>query len=202
MMNRGYNRKTTPKVVNGKVQKKDNHSITARERYVVDRKRPYEDYKHVITKKEIHDFIELIPDWEKIGEGIEAVILDEGGDGFYGLYSHYHHENTGVVWLSAWPKEMWVEFDEEYFQEHKWCFELFGVVFEKRKGDWFCYFTEKQAKAFMLLHIFLHELGHHVDKLRSKNQNAMLGGEEFAEKYANEKFNEIWPLYVKKFGEP
>lgn len=189
-------------MVNGKVQKKDNHAYTSREKYIVDRKRPYEGYKHVLTKREIHDFIELIPDWEEIGKGIQEVILDEGGDGFDGLYSHYYHEKTAIIWLSAWPKEMWVEFDEDYFLEHKWCFELFGVVFEKQKKYWFCYFTEKQAKAFMLLHIFLHELGHHVDKMRSKNQRVVLSGEQFAEKYANEKFKEIWPLYVKKFGEP
>lgn len=54
----------------------------------------------------------------------------------------------------------------------------------------------------MLMHIFLHELGHHVDRLRSKKQNVMLGGEEFAEKYANERFTEIWPSYVKRFGTP
>ncbi len=34
-MNRKYNSKTTPKVVDGKVQKKDNHAITAREGYTV-----------------------------------------------------------------------------------------------------------------------------------------------------------------------
>jgi len=201
-MNRRFSRRTTPRVVNGKVQKKDNHSITAREKYVVDRVRPYTGFKHVINKKEVHDFIELIPDWDEIGVGIESIILDEGGDGFDGLYRHFTHENTGVIYLSAWPREMWVEFNEEYFQEHKWLFEIFGVTFEEKQDNWCCFFTEKQAKAFMLLHIFLHELGHHVDKLRSKKQNDMRGGEEFAEKYAIDKFSEIWPLYVNVFGEP
>lgn len=201
-MNRRYNNKTTPKVVDGKVQKKYNHAITAREGYTVDRKRPYKGFKHVITKKEIHDFIELIPDWEKLGIGIEAIILDEGGDNFDGLYCHYEYEKTGIIWLSAWPKEMWVDFNDEYFKEHQWHFDTIGLVYEKNKDEWTCHFTEKQAKAFMLTHIFLHELGHHVDKLRSKKQNIMVGGEEYAEKFANDKFNEIWPSYVQRFGQP
>jgi hypothetical protein len=54
----------------------------------------------------------------------------------------------------------------------------------------------------MLLHVFLHELGHHIDKLRSKKQNLMKGGEGFAENYANQTFKDIWPAYVDKFGRP
>jgi len=201
-MNIRINRKTTPKVKMGVIQKKNNHAITAREGYVVDRVRPYKGFKHVITKKEIHDFIDLIPDWETIGVGIESIILDEGGDDFDGLYRHYVRENTGVIWLSAWPREMWVEFEKSYFSEHKWHLDILGVVYEQQKEDWMCYFTEKQAKAFMLMHIFLHELGHHVDYFRGRDQNLKFDGEEFAENFANERFNEIWPAYVRRFGQP
>ena len=154
-----YSRKTAPKVKDGKVQKKNNHSFTALQGYIVDRVRPYKGFKHVIKKKEVHDFISLIDDWTEIGQGISKIILDEGGDGFDGLYTHYFHEKTGIIWLSAWPEEMWVDFKEAYFSEHKWLFELFGVVYQKKNDEWHCYFTESQAKAFMLLHIFLHELG-------------------------------------------
>ncbi len=71
-MNRGYNRKTAPKVKDGAVQKKNNHAIKARERYVVDRERPDKGFKHVISKRDIHHFVELIPDWGVISEGIES----------------------------------------------------------------------------------------------------------------------------------
>lgn len=100
--------------------------------------------------------------------------------------------------MSAWPEELWGDFEEEYFQEHRWHFDLFGVVYEKQKKEWACYFTEGQARAFMLLHIFLHELGHHVDKLRSKNKNEIFGGEE----YANKLCKQMWPQYVSRFGQP
>jgi len=198
-MKRNYNRKTTPKVKDGTVIKKNNHAITALQGYVVDRERPDKGYKHVIKKKEIHDFIEIIPNWDEISLGIESIVLDSGDNSFDGLYRHFSHENTGIIWLSAWPEKLWVNFDNEYFTEHKWHFDSIGLKYEKENEEWICYFTEFQAKTFMLMHIFLHEMGHHVDKLRSKNKNQMLGGEEFAENFANKMFEEIWPIYSIKF---
>ena len=130
MKQRGNN-KTTPKVKNGKVQKKNNHAFTAMEGYVVDRERPCRGFKHVISKKDIHDFIDLIPDWPDIGVGIESIVLDVGGDDFDGLYEHFHHENTGTIWLSAWPQALWVEFENDYFHEHKWHLDTIGVVYEQ-----------------------------------------------------------------------
>ncbi len=128
--------------------------------------------------------------------------MDAGDEFIDGLYRHYGYEGTGIIWLSAWAESMWVEFNDDYFKEHQWHFDALGVHYEKNVEAWCCHFTESQAKAFLLLHIFLHELGHHVDKLRSKNQNIMRGGEEFAESYANQTFKEIWPLYLEKFGQP
>ena len=196
----GYNRKTSPKVVGGLVQRKNNHTRTARMGYVVDRRRAGKGYRHILKKKDIHDFTDLIPDWPVISEGIESIILDSGDEFVDGVYRHYSREGTGIVWLSAWPESMWVEFSAEYFHEHRWFFDKLGIAYEKKGEDWCCYFTESQARAFMLLHVFLHELGHHVDKLRSRKQNEMRGGEAFAEDYANKTFEEIWPAYISKFG--
>ena len=195
-------RKTAPKVKGGTVQKKNNHAITAREKYFVDRKRPDNGYKHVISKRDIHDFVEMIPNWNEVSRGIESIILDSGNDSFDGMYQHYNYENTGVIWLSAWPEGLWVDFDKDYFEEHRWHLDMLGVECEEREQDWYCHFSSTQAKAFMLMHIFLHELGHHVDKLRSRNQQVMKGGAEFAEKYANDLFKEIWASYVNHFGQP
>lgn len=50
--------------------------MTAREKYVVDRERPDKGFKHVISKRNIHDFVELIPSWDEIAIGIESIILD------------------------------------------------------------------------------------------------------------------------------
>ncbi|MCG8426998.1 MAG: hypothetical protein MI754_06550 [Chromatiales bacterium] len=189
-------------MIGGLTQRKNNHLKTAREGYVVDRVRPDKGYKHVITKKDIHDFTDLIPDWDDISIGIKSVILDAGSSAFDGLYRHFSYEGTGIIWLSAWPEALWTEFTDDYFSEHQWHFDRLGVVYEKRGDDWLCHFTKSQAKAFMLLHIFLHELGHHIDKLRSRKQNVMRGGETFAEQYANTMFTELWAAYVGKFDQP
>ncbi len=197
-----YNRKTSPKVIGGQVLRKNNHRPTAREGYVVDRIRASKGFKHVLTKKDVHDFTDLIPEWDIASLGIESIVLDSGDGYADGYYKHYNREDTGIIWLSAWPKELWLECNREYFDDHKWHFDKLGVTYQDNEEDVICYFTNSTAKAFMLMHVFLHELGHHVDKLRSKNQNIMRGGEEFAENFANEKFDDIWPKYISKFGSP
>jgi len=203
-----YNRKTSPKVIGGHVQRKNNHTRTACLGYVVVRVRPDKGYRHVVSKKDIHDFTDLIPDWINICEGSESIILDSGDLDYDGLYSHYRQDDTGTIWLSAWQKDLWVEFSNDYYQEHRWLIKIFGVVSDRKievgkeqeSVYWLCYFSESQAKAFVLMHIFLHELGHHVDKFRSKKRNS--SGEEFAENYADRRFHEIWPAYIDWFGDP
>jgi len=201
-MTQGYNRKTSPKVIGGQVQRKNNHTKTARLGYVVDRKPAGKGYRHVLKKKDIHDFTDIIPSWRSVCNGIESIILDAGDEFYDGLYRHYSYEGTGIIWLSAWTDKMWIDLNNDYFVEHQWHFDKLGVAYERKSDEWCCHFTESQAKAFMLLHIFLHELGHHVDKLQSKNQNVIKGGEVFAENYANKLFDEIWPAYIEKFGKP
>lgn len=201
-----YNRKTSPKVIGGHVQRKNNHTRTARLGFVVDRVRPDRGYRHVVSKKDIHDFVNLIPDWSCISEGLDSIILDSGDYDYDGLYSHYRQDDTGTIWLSAWQEELWVELNNNYFNEHQWLLKILGVVTEKKVDAenedvyWLCYFSEAQAKAFMLMHIFLHELGHHVGKFRSKKRNS--SGEVFAENYANRRFHQLWPAYIDWFGSP
>jgi len=201
-----YNRKTSPKVIGGHVQRKNNHVRTARLGYVVDRVRPDKGYRHVISKKDIHEFTDLIPDWSDISEGLESIILDSGDYDYDGLYSHHRQEDTATIWLSAWEKDLWIEINDYYFQEHHWLIRVLGVVTEKKVRSeeegtyWLCYFSESQAKAYMLMHVFLHELGHHIGKFRSKKRNP--SGEVFAENYANRRFHEIWPAYIEWFGNP
>ncbi len=197
-----YNRKTSPKVIGGLVQRKNNHVPTAQRGYVVDRKRPGNGYRHVLKKKDIHDFTDILPDWGAVSEGIEAVVLDAGNEFYEGLYKHYSREGTGVIWLTAWPKDPWLYIDPAYFNAHRLHYDKLNVIYERSGTDWSCHFTDAQAKGFLLLHIFLHEFGHHVDRLRSRKKDRTAGGDDFAEAYANRMFEEVWPAYVEKFGEP
>ncbi len=52
-MAQGYNRKTSPKVIGSLVQRKNSHSKTARNGYVVDRKRAGKGYRHILKKAEV-----------------------------------------------------------------------------------------------------------------------------------------------------
>lgn len=217
-----YNRKTSPKVIGGHVQRKNNHTKTARRGYVLDRERPSRGYVHVLSKKDIHNFVEIIPDWATISDGIETIFLAREDDYTDAYYRHYQNDGTGVISLCAWPKSLWIEHSDQYYQQHSWIFKVLGVHVERTVTErnveaqvstdeseippalvdtiWTCYFTERQAKAYMLMHVFLHELGHHVDKLRSKKHDIMVGGERFAENYANRRFHELWPSYINQFG--
>ena len=62
-------------------------------------------------------------------------------------------------------------------------------------------FTEAQARAFMLLHIFMHELGHHYDRIHQKHLGSSKG-EDYAERFATSRFEQLFPAYVRVFGHP
>jgi len=63
-----------------------------------------------------------------------------------------------------------------------------------------CKFTEEQAKAAQLLGTFLHELGHHVDRMGSRSQIEPGNGEPFAERFNREIAEQIWPAYTRVFN--
>lgn len=103
---RQINRKTTPKVVGGRVQKKNNPEWTANyydtppPSLVIDRHRPGKGYRHVLMQRDIETFIGLLPDWSELSRGLNAVVLSPGSeyrDGYYG---------RGVVHVCAWKSDM------------------------------------------------------------------------------------------------
>jgi hypothetical protein len=194
-----YNRRTNLRVKGGKVQKKNNHQLTAKKGFVVDREPPKRGFTHVVTKRDILEFVELIPDWRNLLYGIERVRLYAGSDRWDGLYRHFDKEGTGCIWLSAWPRELTQEIATSYFNEHRSIFERIELRYEKRKDCVFCWFDEAKAKAFILVHVFLHELGHHLDSMK---RDFCASGEPYAEHFAKRLEDEVWLKYVQKFGKP
>jgi hypothetical protein len=53
----------------------------------------------------------------------------------------------------------------------------------------------------MLLHVFMHELGHHFDKIHQKHIGSTKG-EDYAERFATNRFAQLFPAYVCVFGNP
>jgi len=193
------NRKVTPKVVDGDVQKKDRHdpspSIWTSNSFLFERERPGKGYRHILSKADVLAFVEIIPDWDRYSRGLKGVRLVAKDRGIDGLYFH-----AGVICIPAWERSMWRFVEDRFFKEHRDLYDRLGVPYERGKDGWTLKFTEDSARAYQLLHIFLHELGHHCDRMSTRTLNAPARGEHFAESWANELERRIWDDYQEVFG--
>lgn len=195
------NRKTTPKVAGGHVLRKNNHSLTPnywntfQSEVQIDEEKPGKGYKHFLKKRDILKFIKIIPNWEIYAESLDAIVLENGNSDYDGIYN-----NNGVICISAWEKDKDVLVNEIYFEEHKALLDRLGVKYSKRKNGFFCEFNEEQIKAYQLLHILLHELGHHFDRIKTKSKFSSSRGEDFAENFAFENEARMWKKYQNEFN--
>ncbi len=200
-MNR-LDRKSTPKVVAGKVQKKNNwhesanYYNTASPLPEITRKRAGKGYRHLLRQKDIYDFIEILPDWSELSRGLNAIVLAPGEWDTFG----YHV--PGVVHICAWDKDLWITMTGEGFEKERDICERLGVPFEQEEGNIVCKFTESTARAHQLLATLLHELGHHHDRMNTKSKIRASRGEGYAESYAMEYADQIWEKYIDTFGLP
>jgi hypothetical protein len=199
-----FNRRTAPKVRDGVVQRKNRHTSTTTQGYVVDRESPRRGFRHVVTKGDIHQFVGLVPDWPALSEGLELILLSRGDAGEWadGYYRHFHREKTALIAINAWEGDLWTFWELGYFEAHHHVLRAIGVVATEEKAGYRCHFSESQAKAFLLLHVFMHELGHHHDRMRWKQKNLCRGGEVYAEEFANERFAVMLSKYIDVFGNP
>jgi hypothetical protein len=210
-MHANGNRRTAMKVRDGRVQKKNRHTFTGTLGCVIDRESPGRGFRHVLTKEDLRAFIELFPDWERVSTRLERIVLASCAADWDGLYEFYHREKTGGIFLHAWPEELWIEVSPPYYFDHEAIFARLGVSatipWAKEgerivKGHVTCRFTEAQAQAFMLLHVFVHELGHHYFRLQQKHHSSGGSGEAYAEKFATSRWEQLYPKYVDVFGDP
>src|SRR5262249_46327682 len=153
------NRKTTPKVISGKVQRKNNWTLTAEYQGaaqtmpVVDRRRAGHGYKHLLTQQHLTTFIGLLPDWDELAIGLNTVVLAPGERGTDGWHA------PGTIAICAWERELWHPATIEFCREHADLLDRLGVASEAIKGGRLLQWTQDQATAYQLLHVFLHELG-------------------------------------------
>jgi len=195
------NRKTSPGVKNGKVQKKHNHKVTPTVRNtkasypMVAKEKPGEGHKHFLTKKDILEFIDLLPDWEILSEGLKTIVLS---------MAYYNADalctECGIIEICSWPREKWIKCSKIYYDDHKDLFCKLNVECVKDAKNYLCKFDTNQIKAFQLLHLLLHELGHHHDRMTTKKRKHSSRGEHFAEEYARKYEAQIWNDYLKRFN--
>ena len=196
---RQINRNSTPKVTDGKVQKKNNPEWTASyydtppPTLVIDRQRPGKGYRHVLMQRDIETFIGLLPEWAELSRGLNAIVLAPGERTTNGW-----HE-PGVVHVCAWETDLWVDYAVSHYDDHKALFDRLGVPTHPIENGVMCEFSEAQARAFQLLHILLHELGHHHDRMTTKSKARASRGEPYAEAYALRHEAVIWGRYQEAF---
>ncbi len=201
MKKNSINRKSAPKVAGGQVLRKNNHKLTpnywntTQKEIQIDTEKPGKGFKHFLKKRDIRNFIEIIPNWGIYSQDLDAILLESGNSSHDGVYYY-----SGVICISAWPKDKDVELNKNYFKEHKPLLKRLGVQSTERKEFFFCEFNEDQIKAFQLLHIFLHELGHHYDRIKTKSKHSSARGEDFAEDFAFEHEKQMWNKYQERFN--
>ena len=100
-------------------------------------------------------------------------------------------------------RNFWIEPACWYIDAHRRVFRQLGVPCEETDdGYYICKFTDRTVRAFQLLHVLLHELGHHHDRMSTRSKRQASRGEGFAERYALAYGDRIWERYLEAFGVP
>jgi hypothetical protein len=189
------NRKSSPKVRDGRVQKKNRHGLTRLNSLSVGVEGGGKG-RRVLTKEDVWKFLRLVPDWKRVSTHLDLIYLatsDEiEADGEYWL-------SDQRITLAPWSNDLTMSIDRvAYLEAHGEIFKRLGVPVEETETGWIARFDEESARAWQLLHIFLHELGHHHYRI-TKGRGKSAGDEKYAETYALKLEREIWPRYCEAF---
>lgn len=194
-------RKTAPRVVGGRAMRKNNHELTRglvdplRDHPVIARERPGRGYRHVLGQRDVRDFLEILPDWQELCRGLSAIVLSPGNPHVDGRH------RDGIIELCAWEVELVREHSEEHYEAHRDVFERLAIPCEPSDAGWvLCRFDERSARAFQLLHVLLHELGHHHDRMTTRAQKHTARGEAYAEAFAREREAVVWDRYARELA--
>jgi hypothetical protein len=169
--------------------------INDQERPVIHRQRPGQGYRHVLRKRDIERFLAILPDWAEISHGLNAILLAPGRV----LCQGWHR--PGIVAICAWSRDLEEEWENGFVEEHRDVLERLEVALEpSADGLTWCRFTEPAVRGFQLMHVLLHELGHHHDRMMTRSRRRTARGEAYAEKYARWHSRDLWPRYLEVFG--
>ncbi|MBV9196624.1 MAG: hypothetical protein JO168_21000 [Solirubrobacterales bacterium] len=162
----------------------------------LDKLDPGRGYRHLVTINQLRAVIHMLPDWDEVAIGLDAIALAPGRSPVEGLY----FTGFGVIDICAWPRRLWDHAAvASHVAAHRELLDRLGVDYRRNHHGYEIRWTEAQARAYQLLHILPHELGHHHDLITSSRKRSIGRGESYAEEYANRALDELWPLYVNKF---
>lgn len=192
----------TPRVKDGAVQKKHRWDYYTREYEVregdgelpIIRVPASRGCRHLVSEDELRRFLTIIPDWELYSLGLRGLVLGSGDDGSYGWH------DVGVVCVNAWGAAIEETWPMDFFEEHEDVLERLLVPVEVEGEEVHCAFTKKTAAGFLLMHVFLHEIGHHYDRMQTKAKLDSPRGEAFAEDFGNALAEDMWEVFFREFG--
>jgi hypothetical protein len=174
------------------IEKEHNYITFSPPSYLeIHRESPGKGFRHFLTKNDIHGFVDLLPEWPTVSVGLVKILLARGEEGCDGWY------DGSVVAINAWERSLWRFVPTDYFLVHHSIFIRLGVEIVKQGQGYLCKFEASTIKAFQLLHVFLHELGHHYDKMTTRSRREASRGEHFAEEYARCYEKLIWRRYFE-----
>ncbi len=195
-------RTVTPKTLSGWVRpwNKDEWSDEYffnhfKKKLVIDRKKPGKGYRHLLMKRHIFRFLEILPNWRELSKGLVAIVLEHGSHEVDGTHEF------GIIRINAWPRELWTTYGHWYYYKHAKLFKKLAVPVDTQGDEYLVKWTESSARAYQLLHILTHELGHHHDRMTTRSQRAPSRGEGYAESYARLHESLIWDRYFQVFPE-
>lgn len=196
-----FHRRTATKVRSGRIRQKNNWEQTPglwepQPHLTIRRDRARPGYRHILLQRDIERFVALIPDWDELSRGVNVILLDGKRTDCDGWY------DTGVVALTAMPREMCYPVWPEWYAGHRRLLDRIGLRVEGAPDDPVAYWTDATARAYQLLHVFLHELGHHHDRMMTRTRRGPARGEDYAEQYAWAYEEQVWERYVAGFGWP
>jgi len=163
---------------------------------VIDRERPGPAYRHILRRRDVESFIEILPDWEELSESLDAIVLARGDPELHGYYL------PGTIGICAWSRELAQTMSFQHFSNERPLLERLGVPVEHRQHDVIVHFDEQTVRGFQLMEVFLHELGHHRDRMTTRRRWSCARGEPYAESYAVEYGERVWEGYRQAFNHP
>jgi hypothetical protein len=116
-------RKTTPRVKDGRVQRKNHRDVWSGEAgpLRVETEVPGPGYRHVVSEALLREFMALVPDWEQASRGLRTVILTQGSEQYDGYYGY------GDIELRAWPDPPARSVGPWQFAERRALWERLGI---------------------------------------------------------------------------
>jgi hypothetical protein len=154
------------------------------------RKNPGPHHRHVLGIRHVREFIRIVPDWPTLAVGLNTILLAPHRvdvDGFH---------RPGLVAICAQPRSLSVAVSAGYLTAHQSLFSRLNVTWDGTPHGAMVHHTVPSLRAFQLLHVLLHELGHHHDRMTTRTQRRASRGERYAEAYANRHGDFLWDRYA------